>query len=373
MINRDRLQATFVSLASIDSPSLQERRMADELCSRLKALGFKVTEDDAAEKIGGNTGNLYAFRQGELPGEPLLFSVHMDTVEPSRHKHPTLLPDGTITSDGTTVLGADDLSGVSELLEALASLEEEHTPVRSLEILLSVGEERHLLGSSVFDYGLIKAREAYVLDLEEQVGTAACQAPSLATFHVVFHGKTAHAGFCPEKGIHAIAMASRAVSLTELGRVGGDTTVNISRMEGSMPSTNIVPDWCELEGEVRSGSQKKLLEELEKLRKTFENTARTYGGWVEFLVHHFYQAYETAPDHPASRRYERACLAAGLTPRLVRTFGGSDLNHLSAHGICGLVVASAMYHVHSKEEYTRIADMEAVARMLTFLMTDESL
>lgn len=47
-------------------------------------------------------------------------------------------PDGRITSDGTTVLGADDMSGVAAVLEALHHLKEENRPTRELEILLSI-------------------------------------------------------------------------------------------------------------------------------------------------------------------------------------------------------------------------------------------
>ena len=53
-------------------------------------------------------------------------------------------PDGRITSDGTTVLGADDMSGVAAVLEALHHLKEENRPTRELEILLCIGEEKHV-------------------------------------------------------------------------------------------------------------------------------------------------------------------------------------------------------------------------------------
>ena len=124
-MNTDRLVRTFQELVSIDSPSFDERRMADELAGRLKELGFAVSEDGAGEYYGGTAGNLYAYREGTLPGEPLLFSTHMDTVEPARGKRAVLHADGRITSAGDTVLGADCMAGTAALLEALAELKEE--------------------------------------------------------------------------------------------------------------------------------------------------------------------------------------------------------------------------------------------------------
>ena len=124
-MNTDRLVRTFQELVSIDSPSFDERRMADELAGRLKELGFAVSEDGAGEYYGGTAGNLYAYREGTLPGEPLLFSTHMDTVEPARGKRAVLRGDGRIESGGDTVLGADCMTGTAALLEALAELKEE--------------------------------------------------------------------------------------------------------------------------------------------------------------------------------------------------------------------------------------------------------
>ena len=85
-MNTDRLVKTFQELVSIDSPSFGERKMADELTVRLRKLGFTVSEDRAGEYYGGTAGNLYAFRKGSIPGKPLLFSTHMDTVEPAEGK-----------------------------------------------------------------------------------------------------------------------------------------------------------------------------------------------------------------------------------------------------------------------------------------------
>ena len=105
-IHEERLIETFQRLVSVDAPSFGERQMADVLKEELGSLGFTVEEDKAGEVYGGTAGNVYGFRKGKLPGAPLLFSTHMDTVEPALGKRAVITGDGRITSDGSTVLGA---------------------------------------------------------------------------------------------------------------------------------------------------------------------------------------------------------------------------------------------------------------------------
>ena len=128
MIDKERITRQFVKLVSIDAPSYREREMADYLTKELEELGFSVEEDDAWKVYSGNCGNLYAHSPGS--GSPLLLGMHMDTVEPAKGKKAVVHPDGRITSDGTTVLGADDMSGVAAVLEALHHLKEENRPTR---------------------------------------------------------------------------------------------------------------------------------------------------------------------------------------------------------------------------------------------------
>ena len=83
---RNELLEEFAGFTELDSVSFGERRMADLLKEKLKALGFETEEDDAGSHYGGNAGNVYGFLKGSLSGEPVLFSAHMDTVEPGIRK-----------------------------------------------------------------------------------------------------------------------------------------------------------------------------------------------------------------------------------------------------------------------------------------------
>ena len=130
-VNEQRAVDEFQELTAIDAPSFGERQMADRLIVKLKELGFEVEEDNAGEHFGGNAGNLYAYLPGDLPGDPVLLSGHMDTVEPSKGKKGIIGEDGVIRSAGKAVLGADDVAGLVEILEGIRSVKEAGVPQKS--------------------------------------------------------------------------------------------------------------------------------------------------------------------------------------------------------------------------------------------------
>lgn len=367
-INRERLLDTFVKLVSIDSPSYKEREMCEELKKRLIALGLSVEEDDTAPVSGSNCGNLIATLPGTLEMEPVLYCGHMDTVSPAYGKRAVIHDDGRITSAGDTVLGADDLSCVAGILEALQVIKEGNISHGPIEVLFTTGEEVYGTGASAFDMTKLQSKDAYIFDLTGQTGRAARKAPSIISFQIEVKGKASHAGFAPEKGIHAVQIASKAIGRLQLGHVDEETTANIGLISGGA-ATNIVPESCVVRGEVRSYSHQKALDETELIIETFEKAAREAGAEIAAESKVCIKAYETDLGSPVVKRFESACRMMGVEPDLGETFGGSDLNVFANKGMEGLVLASAMENCHSCSEYTTVEELCRVAEMALTLMT----
>lgn len=369
-VDRKRILSRFQQLVSIDAPSYGEREMADELTRQLTALGYEVQEDSAGTTIGGNTGNLIVKIPGTIDLPPLLFSGHMDTVEPATEKRAQIHPDGTITSDGSTVLGADDVSALTAILEALTVLKEDRLSHRPLEIVFAVAEEPYTKGSHQLDFSQLRSKEAYVLDMDGAIGAAALQAPSILYFRAVFTGKAAHAGMSPELGIHAIQAAARAVERIPMGHVDALTTVNIGTIQGGL-ATNIVPEACQFEGEIRGFDHEAALHSLRQVEKICQNATTELGAQVDFHYEIRTVAYQHAPDSAVAQRFARICQQLEVPVEFTRTFGGSDNNTFAEHGIQGLVLASVMHRCHSCQEYTTVEELEQLCQITLALMTDE--
>ena len=366
METRSRLLQEFDELSAIDAESLSERKICDVLKEKLKKAGFTVTEDDAGAQVGGTAGNLYGFLKGTLPGTPVLLSSHMDTVSPGKGKK-AIHKDGRITSDGTTVLGSDDIAGIVEILEGIRQAEESGRDHRDVEVLFCVAEEMYTVGSRVFDYSKIHSREAYVLDLSGAVGNAANQAPSLISFEIKVTGKAAHAGFEPEKGIHAIAVMAQIIGAIQQGYVNGQTTCNIGTIQGGT-GTNIVPETCTAWGEIRSFSHEEALACLQKINKKVQQIAERNQARGEVFHKIHLVAYKTEEDSSCARHFRAACEKLGLEGKLVSTFGGSDNNSFAEHGIPGLVLSCGMEKAHSVQEYIEEGDLQKGADLVTELI-----
>lgn len=373
MISEERIWKVFSELAAIDSESFAEKRIGDNVAGRLRELGLEVITDAGTDPAflqahPDSYPNIFGRLAGNTPGKPVLFAAHLDTVAPGKNKQAVIGEDGVIRSAGDTVLGADDLCGITAILEALTSIRESGTEHPEIEVLITAAEEPHCEGSRFFNIGLIRAESAYVLDLTGSVGTAAVSAPSILSFTVEITGKAAHAGFAPEEGINALNIAVETMAKIPTGRVDRETTVNIGRIEGGT-AINVVPERIRLDGEVRSMNHDKAKDIINDILRQFEENARKAGGIAHCCLREHVRAYRIEENDPTTARFVKACEAEKLESRFVTTLGGSDANRLNAAGIHTIAIANGMQNVHSTSEYTRLSDLKRCAELTLKLMT----
>ena len=370
MVNKERILETFKSIVSLDSPSHDERLVCEYLKAYLEKLGIEAVEDEAGEKSGGTTGNLYAYIEGDKDLEPLVFSAHMDTVEPSKNKCAVFHPDGKITSKGDTVLGSDDVAGIVAIIEALTVIKEKKLSHRPIELLFTVSEETHCGGSSFFNYSRLKSKQAYVFDMDGEIGGAASSAPTILTYKAKFIGKSAHAAFAATEGIHAIKAAALAVSKIPCGAIAEGMTANVGVIEGGK-ATNIVPDLCEIKGEIRSFDDSKVLASYKEVEKICKASADEYGAKCEIEYDIAVKAFNVEESSEIAKRFKNCCNSLGLSGELFATFGGSDANVFAQFGVDGIVVATGMNNCHSVDEYTSVNELVSAAELALKLLESE--
>lgn len=366
MIDSRRLTETFFDLVRINSPSLHEKAMADHLCALLAPRGYDIRIDNAGAAVGGDTGNLIVRIPATGPGQARAFSAHMDCVPPCIGVQP-VLKDGVITSLGDTILGGDDKAGIAAILEALKHLEEENIPHPELYLLFTICEENGLVGAKNLDYTLVGAKEAVVLDSGGDVGTIITRSPAKADMTITFHGRTAHAGIEPEKGVSAIQIAASAIARMRLLRIDEETMANLGRIEGGS-QTNIVAEQVVVTGEARAQDAARLKTQIEHMRQCCAQAAEEFGGSVSFVHELAYPALNVAPGTPLLKRAMEACTHLGLKAAIKGTGGGSDANIFASQGISTINLGIGMSKVHTTDEFITMDSLVQTARLTAELM-----
>lgn len=354
MVDRERLVRTFLELVAIDSPSGHEDAMAEELVRRFRALAWEAGQDAH--------GNVVARRDGV--GEPVLLSAHMDTVEPGRGIRPAFDGPDVIRSDGTTILGADDKAGCAVILEVAAALSERGGEHRPVEVAITRGEEIGLVGARHLDLAAFRSRVAIVIDGGGPPWQVQGQAPFHYTYDVEVHGRGAHAGVEPEKGVPAITIAAELVTRLPQGRLDGETTANVGRIAGGTVR-NAVPDLCRVEGEFRSMNQAKAEGLVDRVRAAVaELRAAHPEARIDLDLRLEYPGY-TLDDHdPAVQLLFPVLRSLGMEPQPRPIGGGTDGNILRMGGIASVVIGRGGYLQHTKEEYLVIPEMVACAQVV---------
>jgi tripeptide aminopeptidase len=371
LINQERLKKLLIELIKIDSLSRKEYDVAMRLKREMEELGAKVSIDDAGDKVGGNVGNLIAHFSGTAPkATPILLSAHMDTVVPGEGIVPIL--DGDIVrTDGRTVLGGDDKSGVAIICEVLRVIKENSLPCSDVDVLFTICEEAGLIGAKCLDVNRLRARTGLVLD-SDSVGFLFIKAPAANRMEFHVHGLEAHAGVCPEKGVNAIKVASEGIAQMSLGRIDHETTANIGVIEGGA-AVNIVPNFVILKGEARSHSQEKLDRQTQHMlrclqdaaaRQTLELPGGRFTVKIEAKIEHDYDRMDVPEGAPIVQLVREAAKNLRLEIKTLATGGGCDANVLNQKGLEVANLSTGMREIHTVKEWLDLKDLNFSAQVV---------
>lgn len=369
MINEERLLNEFLELVQIDSETKFETQIAKVLKKKFRDLGVEVYEDDTTAVTGHGAGNLICTLQATKEGvDPIYFTSHMDTVVPGNGVKPSI-KDGYVVTDGTTILGADDKTGLAVMLEIVKVLKEQNIAHGTIQFVITVGEESGLLGAKALDPSLMKAKFGYALDSDGKVGNIIVAAPTQAKVRATIIGKTAHAGVAPEKGISAITMASKAISRMPLGRIDEETTANIGRFEGGK-QTNIVCDHVDVLAEARSLITEKMEAQVAKMKDAFESAAEEMGGRAEVEIEVMYPGFKFGEGDHVVEIAKKAAAKIGRPSELLHSGGGSDANVIAGFDIPTVNLAVGYEEIHTTNERMPIEELNKLAEMVIAIIKE---
>ncbi len=389
LINENRVVDTFIKLAKIDSGSNEElaetrtpstdgqKDVAKFLKKELEQIGLKDIELD-------KHSILTATLESNIGESPVIgFLAHMDTSPdaPSNGVKPQIqnyeggdivLKEGAtipanqleayigqkiITSDGTTLLGADDKAGIAEILEAL-KIFKEHPELKhpKLRIAFTPDEETGM-GTEHFDIKKFGADFAYTVDgdLPEVIENESFNAFNPV---VTIHGKNTHLGYAKASGqIDSIEAATWFMTKLPLSQKPRNT----EGKQGYYFVEKIVgdPSLTIMNMVVRDHNYQKELKRIEYLKSLLKQTEEKYHCKAEIDPKPRYRNMgDKIKEFPELLKYTKeGILRSGLIPKLKAIRGGTDGSDLSLKGLLTPNLGAGGQNFHSKCEFLPIRDM----------------
>ena len=350
MANDNRLIEFFLDLVRINALSGEERPVADYIIEHLRNLGLDPQEDQVNKNNGGSSGNVLC-RVGEDPESVLL--SHMDTARPTAGVHP-VVTDDRITSDGNTVLGVDNRSGIAILLATVEQAVAQPAEFSDFLVCFTICEETSLLGSK----GLVlpeTIRMGYAFDSSLRPGHFIHGSYGAKRFNIEIHGKAAHSGIEPENGINAIQVAARGIDNIPHGRIDEVTTINLASIAGGS-AINVVPDEVTLSGEIRSRDRETIDSILSNVEERFRAVSDEFNASATTKSEWDFVPYKVDEQDAAYQRLVNAYHSLGLEPVPHITPAGSDANSLNGKGIPSLNIGIGAQNPHSNDEFILLED-----------------
>lgn len=375
-------------------PSTEKQKvLSKDLADELKAMGL---EDAHMNEHGYVMATLPSNTDKEVPA--IGFIAHVDTspavsgkdVKAVIHKNYQggdieLPKDGTvikashnpdlagmtgfdiITSDGSTLLGADNKAGVAEIMDAVNYLlkhpEVKHGPIK----ICFTPDEETGRGTEKFDVAKFGAKYAYTVDGQSR-GELESETFSANAMIVTMHGITIHPGFAKDKMVNAIKVASKFMTLLPKDTLSPETTegregfVHCFSMQGNEEA--VVCKFI-----IRDFDADKLPEYQDVVAKAADEAVAAFPGskvTTEIIEQYRNMKYVLDKHPQVMENAIEAMNRIDIKPILQPIRGGTDGARLSFMGLPTPNIFAGEHSFHAKTEWVAIQDMyEAVKLIVT--------
>ena len=273
-----------------------------------------------------------------------------------------------ITTDGTTLLGADDKAGIAEIMDAMNYLVQ-HPEIKhgTIKICFTPDEEVGR-GTEKFDVEKFGAKFAYTIDggTRGEVETETFSADAVV---INFIGINVHPGYAKDKMVNSLKVAGHFLEMLPKGELSPETTdgregyVHPTTMNGNEEKTTV-------KFIIRDFTDDKLKEFESIVKDLAEKAVADYpGSTLEFEVIEQYRNMKNVlNDYPEiEERALDALKILDVKPIQAAIRGGTDGSRLSYMGLPTPNLFAGGHNFHAITEYVAVQDMEMATKMIVTL------
>jgi len=262
-----------------------------------------------------------------------------------------------ITTDGTTLLGADDKAGITEIMTAMEYLIH-HPEIKHGKIRIAFTPDEEVgKGAHMFDVEKFGAEWAYTMD-GSQVGELEYENFNAAGAKVIVNGKIVHPGYAKGKMINSMLIANEFIAALPKNEIPQETEgyegfFHLTGMKGEVEKT-------ELQYIIRDHDMKL----FEKRKSDFQNAANTINKklgddliQVEIKDQYYNMREKVEPVMHIVDIAEEAMKDLGIKPLIKAIRGGTDGSQLSYKGLPCPNIFAGGHNFHGRYEYVPVESM----------------
>lgn len=275
-----------------------------------------------------------------------------------------LIGETIITTDGTTLLGADDKNGIAEIMTAMSYLIK-HPEISHGKIRIAFTPDEEVgRGADFFDVEKFGADFAYTID-GGALGELECENFNASSAIVKVNGSNIHPGYANDKMKNSILIAYEfhnelPQNESPQHTSGYEGFYHLNDIEGSVESTTLTYILRDFGTEGINNRKNKLKNVEEKLNSKYGD------GTVEVILKDQYKNMKEIIDkYPeVMERAKKAMEALDIVPELVPIRGGTDGSRLSFMGLPCPNIFTGGYNFHGKYEFTVVSYMELACKTI---------
>lgn len=330
-------------------------------------IGFIAHVDTAPDASGAN---IKPQQVSDYDGKDILLNRDLDMwlrvkdfPELKLYKGQTL-----ITTDGTTLLGADDKAGVAEIMTAVQTLlthpEIKHGPIK----IGFTPDEEIGRGVDKFDEKRFAADYAYTID-GGQLGELEYENFNAAMAKIHIQGRNVHPGYAKDKMKNAIIIGSELNDLLPINQ-RPEFTDNYEGFFHIMSFKGTVEE-ADIQYIIRDHAMDLFQEKKDLLTDCVAFINRKYGdgcATMELKDQYFNMRQQVEPHFHIIEKALKAMEKAGVTPIVHPIRGGTDGAQLSFRGLPCPNLFAGGHNFHGKYEYVVVESMEKAVSVILNIM-----
>ncbi|PWL38255.1 peptidase T [Flagellimonas aquimarina] len=268
-----------------------------------------------------------------------------------------------ITTDGTTLLGADDKAGIAEIITAMEYLTQ-HPEIKHGEIRIAFTPDEEIgRGAHKFDVDKFGAAWAYTMD-GSQVGELEFENFNAAKAKIKIEGKSVHPGYAKNKMVNAIGIANEFLSLLPPKEVPEKTSdregfFHVHKIKGEIEK-------AEIELIIRDHDENHFEARKELLKDITEKLISKYGDFLTIEIEDQYRNMreKVEPVFHIVEIAKEAMESLGIEPIIKPIRGGTDGSQLSYKDLPCPNIFAGGHNFHGKYEYVPLESMEKAVQVI---------